>query len=94
MHVSSSKKFSGGIKVGNKPTGVQWKNMAAFSQNPLPALCPQGLAETTVLLWLPVREELQSSQTPLRNVANVSQSLMDIPKEEGKWRFNEDFPVK
>lgn len=40
MHVSSSKEFSSGIRVGNKLTHVQWKNMAAFSQNPLPVLCP------------------------------------------------------
>lgn len=51
--------------------------------------------ETTVLFWLPAGEELQSSQASLRNtVANVSQSLMNVPKEEGKWRFNGDFPVK
>lgn len=45
MHVSSSKDFSSGVRVWNKPTCVQWKNMAAFSQTPLPALCPQGLAD-------------------------------------------------
>lgn len=51
--------------------------------------------ETTVLFWVPAEEELQSSPATLRNtVANVSQSLMVAPKEEGKWMFNGDFPVK
>lgn len=48
-----------------------------------------------MLLWLPAGEELRSSQAPLENtVANVNQSLVDVPEEEGKRRFNGDFPVK
>lgn len=48
-----------------------------------------------MLLQLPAREELQNSQAPLENtVANVNQSLLDVPEKEGKRRFNEDFPVK
>lgn len=36
-------------------------------------------------LQLPAREELQSSQALLENtVANVNQSLMDVPEEDGK----------
>lgn len=46
-------------------------------------------------LRLPAGEEPWSSQAPLENtVANVNQSLMDVPEEEGKGRFNGDFPVK
>jgi len=56
--------------------------MAAFSRNPLPALCPAG-------------EELWSSQSQLENtVANVNQSLMNVPEEEVIGRFSRDFPVK
>ena len=47
-----------------------------------------------MLLRLPAREELWSSQAPLENtVANVNHSLVDVPEEEGEQRFNEDFPV-
>lgn len=44
IHFSSSKDFSGEVRVGKKPTCMEWKSMAAFSRNPLPALCPQGLS--------------------------------------------------
>lgn len=44
MHVSSSKDFTGRVRMGKIPASVEWKSMAAFSRNPLPALCPQGLA--------------------------------------------------
>lgn len=48
-----------------------------------------------MLLRLPAGEELRSSRAPLENtVANVNQSLVDVPEEEGKQRFNGDFPVK
>lgn len=95
IHISSSKDFSGEIRVGKKPTCMEWKSMAAFSRNPLPALSSRPVRESTVLLQLPAGEEPRSSQIPLENtVANVNQSLRDVPKEEGKGRFNGFFPVK
>lgn len=67
-----------------------------FLQKPLSCtLSSRPGRQSTVLLWLPAGEELRSSQAPLENtVANVNQSLVDVPEEEGKRRFNGDFPVK
>lgn len=60
MHVSSSRDFSGGVRVGRKTAHVEWKSMAAFSRTPLltlkawqgehsaaPASCQGGTAELT-----------------------------------------------
>lgn len=91
MHVSSSRDFSnppGGVKVGEKNETVLGEGVWLLS--PKPPSCSLSWRPgrvSTVLLWLPAGEELQSSQAPLENsVANVSQSLMDIPKEEGRGR--------
>lgn len=66
-----------------------------FQKPPSCTLSSRPVRESTVLLQLPAGEEPQSSQIPLENtVANVNQSLRDVPKEEGKGRFNGFFPVK
>lgn len=52
-------------------------------------LSSRPVRESTVLLRLPAGEELRSSRAPLENtVANVNHSLVDVPEEEGKRRFN------
>lgn len=96
MHVCSFKDFLVGVRVGKKPTSVEWKSMAAFSRNPLPALCPRGLAGRAQSCsgFLPGRNR-RAHRHPLENtVANVNQSFMNVPEEEGKRRFNGDFPAK
>lgn len=86
MHVSSSKDFCSGIRVGNKPTPVQWKNMAAFSQNPLPILCPQGLPERPQWCsgFLPGRN-CRAHRHLLENVANVSSHSWIFLRRRGNW---------